>query len=110
MLCVDDFGIKYHNKEDLDHLINDFRTKYEASTDITGSNYIGLAIDWNYKEEYVDILMPDYVVKALKKFQHISPNRQQHTPHKWTEPVYDQKVQYSFPDSSLLLLDKKVTT
>ena len=57
------FGIQYHNKEDLDLLMNALQTKYEISTDVTGSNYIGLVTEQNYKEKQVDISMPDYILK-----------------------------------------------
>ena len=28
-LCVDDFGVKYYNKEDADHLLNSLRKNYK---------------------------------------------------------------------------------
>ena len=66
-LCFDDFGIKYYKQEDLDQPLNTLQKNYDILYDITGSNYIGLEIDWNYKEKYVDISMPDCVLNALKK-------------------------------------------
>ena len=95
ILCVDDFGIKTYNKADLTHLLSALKTKYEITTDPTGSNYIGLFIEWNYTKGYVDISMPKYIEKLLQKFLHTPPSRQQHAPHKWTEPTYGQKVQYA---------------
>ena len=110
ILCVDDFGIKHHSEDDLDHLLNALRTKYEISTDPSGTNYIGLTIAWQYDKEYVDISMPDYIRKALQKFLHTPPSRRQHAPHKWTEPAYGQKIQYALPPCSLPILDKKGIT
>ena len=57
-LYVDDFGIKYHNKEDAEHFLNILSTNYEISTDWTGQDYIELTIDWNYPNKYMDISMP----------------------------------------------------
>ena len=65
-LCVDDFGIKYERKEDLDHLLNALRQKYEVSVDMTGSNFCGLTFEWDYKQSFVDVSMPKYIPKTLK--------------------------------------------
>ena len=107
ILCVDDFGIKHHSKDNLNHLLNSFRATYEILTDPSGTNYIGITISWQYKQGHVYILMYTYVLKALQKFQHTTPSRQQHAPHKWTEPACGQKVQYVLPPCSLPILDKK---
>ena len=72
-LCVDDFGIKYYNKEDADHLINTLKEYYDISIDWNCTNYCGLKLEWNYKDGYVDVSMPGYVKNALKKFQHEKP-------------------------------------
>ena len=37
--------------------------------------------------------MPNYVTKALQKFQHIAPKRAQYAPHQWTRPNYGSKKQ-----------------
>ena len=49
-LYVGDFGINSYSKEDKEHLISALKTKYEISIDFKGANYIGLNINWNYKE------------------------------------------------------------
>jgi len=69
-LAVDDFGIKYYDQTDLDHLFNALETKYVLTKDLTGSSYLGLTLNWNYADGYVDISMPQYVTKALAKFRH----------------------------------------
>ena len=99
-LCVDDFGIKYHSKEDAQHLIDALSTHYDITIDWTGRTYCGLTLDWNYKEGYVDVSMPGYVVDALQQFQHTKPTRMQHTPHKWNQPAYGQRIQYADADKS----------
>ena len=58
-LVVDDFGVKYVGRRHLDHLINALRDQYKITVELTGNSYLGLTIDWNYAEGYVDISMPD---------------------------------------------------
>ena len=99
-LCVDDFGVKYFNKDNAEHLIKALDVHYDISVDWTGHNYCRLTLDWNYDQGYVDISMPGYVDQALSKFQHTKPTRMQHTPHRWNKPVYGQRVQYTKPDKS----------
>ena len=40
-VCVDDFGIKYYNNDDLDHLLNSLKQHYQLTIDHTGSDYCG---------------------------------------------------------------------
>ena len=62
-LCVDDFGVKYFNKEDLAHLIATLQKHYIITIDKTGKKYCGLTFDWHYEDGYVDVSMPEYVNK-----------------------------------------------
>jgi hypothetical protein len=79
-LCVDDFGVKYVGKEHAQHLESVLRQKNRITTDWTGSLYVGLTLNWNYKSRTVDLSMPGYVAKALERFQHPLPTRPQHSP------------------------------
>ena len=81
-LCVDDFGVKTYNKDDTEHLLNSLKANYKISTDMTGSNYCGLTIDWDYKNKHVDIPMPNYIDKLLHKLQHLPKKSPQYAPHK----------------------------
>ena len=48
VLCVDDFGIKYINKEDAHHLIKTLKKHYEAlSIDWEGTKFCGINFDWD---------------------------------------------------------------
>ena len=38
-LCVDDFGIKYFDKKDVEHLLSKIGTIYDYTTDWTGQHY-----------------------------------------------------------------------
>ena len=90
-LCVDDFGVKCFTKDDADHLLNALRQSYKISVDWTCRNYRGLAMDWNYEKGFVDISMPNYVPKALHRFQHPPPSKLQYSPHKWLAPIFGAK-------------------
>jgi hypothetical protein len=48
-LCVDDFGIKYIGKENLQHLYNALRKETcKIVEDLEGNLYCGIALKWNY--------------------------------------------------------------
>jgi hypothetical protein len=110
-LAVDDFGIKYFQKADAEHLISALQDKYQLTQDWSGNNYLGMTLDWHYTavRPYVDVSMPKFVDKGRTKYQHPSPKFAQHAPHLWAKPIYGQKVQYATADTSELL-DKKGTT
>ena len=80
-LCDDDFGIKCFNDEDKRHLIETLEKYYTISIDEEGNNYCGLTMNWNYKEGWVDVSVPDYITKTLSKFQHKQPSHPQYSPH-----------------------------
>ena len=80
-LIVDDFGVKYVGKKNAEHLRDSLRTLYRVSEDWTGSKFLGLQLDWDYKNRPVDILMLKYVGDALHKFQHAKPKHPQDSPH-----------------------------
>ena len=103
-LCVDDFGVKYFNQEDKDHLLNALRQHYKITVDDEGRHYCGLTIEWNYIKGYVDISMPGYSEKVRERLKHPKPNKPQYAPHKWYKPTYGQKTQLvRDPDTSPLL-------
>ena len=110
VLCVDDFGVKYFSKADAQHLIDALQTNYSLTIDWSGSLYCGLTLDWHYDDGYVDVSMPGYVARALKKFDHPPPLQAQHAPHKWSAPVYGSRApQTATPDSVATPLDKAGT-
>ena len=101
-LVVDDFGIKYIHKEDVQHLYNTLHTYYpKLSIDWSGTLYCGITLEWDYKKRTVDLSMPHYIEKVLHKFQHNPPPTPQHAPYKARPIKYGAKVQYApAPDNS----------
>ena len=77
-LCVDDFGVKYYTKNDLDHFLDTLRKKYTVTTDM---NFCGLTFDWHYNDGYVDMSMPEYVTKALQRLNYQPSKQPQYSPH-----------------------------
>ena len=103
-LCVDDFGVKSFSEDDKAHFLSTLRKYYNISVDENGSNYLGLTIDWNYRQGFVDISMPGYIPKLRSRLNHPQPSRPQHAPHRWTQPAYGKVTQFApQPDSSPFL-------
>jgi hypothetical protein len=103
-LVVDDFGIKYTNRDDAIHLLSALEELYTVTTDWTGSLYLVMTLTWDYICATVDISMPGYVTKALERFQHTLPHRHEHSPHAWTKPVYGTHPQLTSPVDDTALL------
>jgi hypothetical protein len=88
-LCVDDFGVKYTNDEDVEHLkaaltaVNPESGKpmFDISVDMDGSRCCGLFMDWDYENHEVHVSIPGYVDNALKRFKHATPDKPQHQPY-----------------------------
>jgi hypothetical protein len=78
---------------------------YTVSLDWTGSKYCGLQLDWDYDKRTCDLSMPGYIERALKRFQHPTPSRPQHSPHEWQKPKYGAKTQYAPMEDTTDLLD-----
>ena len=66
-LCVNDFGVKYYSQDNLNHLKQSIEQEYIYKLDITGKNFLGFTLNWNYKKGYIDLSIPNYVKKVLKK-------------------------------------------
>ena len=99
-LVVDDFGVKYLRQEDIDHLINCIRKKYELTEDWDGDLYCGIRRKWDYIARTLDISMPGYIVKQLEKYAHASPPKQQHCPYAPQPKKYGSEAQRPLPPDS----------
>ena len=91
-VCVDDFGIKYWSTEDANHLLNALSQNFIYTTDMEGKHYCGLSLDWHYNLGYVDISMPQYVTKTLKKLNHVPVTYPQHSTHNYVPIQYGKKA------------------
>jgi hypothetical protein len=101
---VDDFGIKYTNRDDAIHLLAVLEEMYTVTTDWTGSLYLAMTLNWDYIHSTVDISMPGYIAKALEPFQH-TPTRRA-----WYKPVYGTHPQLTSPVDDTALLPQYALT
>jgi hypothetical protein len=108
-LVVNFFGVKYVGREHAEHLMTCIKKKNSISSDLNGTAYCGLTLDWNYKDRTVDLSMHGYIKVALHMYQHPAPARPEHSPHTWNPPTYGAKTQFvSDTKTSPTLLDKDV--
>ena len=99
-LVVDDFGTKILNDEDEAHIIETLQKYYKITVNKKGVFYLGMHLDWDYKNGTVDISMPGRVQAGLKRFNHTKPKQPIHAPSKYTPPQYGVKKQTNTVDLS----------
>jgi hypothetical protein len=109
-LVIDDFGIKYTNRDDAIHLLTALEELYTITTDWTGSLYLAITLSWDYIRSTVDISMPGHVTKALERFQHTPTHREEHSPHAWTKPIYGTHPQLISPVDDTALFTPSALT
>ncbi len=109
-LVVDDFGIKYTSKADVDHLIAALQAKYKITQDWDGVLYCGLRLKWDYLACTVQLSMPGYIASTLTKFNQTNVSAPQHAPHEWHQPTYGAKIQAPIPKDTATPLDSKAIT
>ena len=97
-LVVDDFGVKYINKDNVEHLMSVLQQDYEIDTDWDGTRYLGLTLDWDYIKHKVHCSMPGYIKNVLVRFGHEPPDKPQMQPYPHTTPTYGTTVQYAKSD------------
>jgi hypothetical protein len=102
-LVLDDFGIKYTNKDNVDHLLAAIRNKYPLKVDWEAKQYVGIHLQWDYTQREVICSMDGYVKQALKKLQHTVPKQHYKGPSKIERPDYGVKVQYVKHDTTAIL-------
>ena len=108
-LVVDDFGIKYHRQEDVEHLIKAMREKYTFKVDYQAKQYIGIHLDWDYNRREVKCSMKGYVKQALTELEHeLTSNRHQGAPSAIVTIQYGAKIQYVHEDNSKTITEKQI--
>eukprot|EP01082_Thalassiosira_pseudonana_P002224 g1758.t1 g1758 contig11:8776-9696(+) len=100
VLVVDDFGIKYLKREDLDHLIKSLEKYYEVTVDLDGKEYVKIELDWDYENREVHLSMIPYLQKALRQFDNVVPTKRVDSPYPHVEPKYGAKQQFAEYDTS----------
>ena len=64
-LVVDDFGIKYTKKDNVDHLIAVIQEKYPIKLDMEPKQYIGIHLQFDYNQQMLVCVMGDYAKNTL---------------------------------------------
>ena len=96
-LVVDDFGLKYFNRNNADHPVAALKGKYKISEDWTGSLYCGIDLIWDYKNRTLDLGMSGYIKTQLQQYKHKKPSRPQHYPHPVVPRQYGKSTQHPIP-------------
>ncbi len=104
---VDDFGVKYESKDDVDHLIARIKSTYKLTKDWTGHLYCGISPDWNYINQTVDVSMPGYIKKKLQEYNHMLPGRMQVCPYSPEPKKFGADAQTPLAVDSSPLFDEK---
>ena len=65
LLVVDDFGVRYTNREDVEHLLKTIQDRYPIKEDQDPTFYLGLTLEFYYDERTCNMLMPGYVKQAI---------------------------------------------
>ena len=96
-LIVDDFGIKYTDTNQAQHLLNSLKDKH-------------VALEWCCINRKVTLSTPGHVKKLLIKYSHSIPSRWKHTPRE-TEPIKNgDKQQTNVLDKSESLTSDEMQT
>jgi hypothetical protein len=109
-LVVDDFGVKYVGRQHAQHLIDTLKKNYKLSEDWAGTLYCGITLEWDYENRILDISMPGYIGKLRARFDHDTPRKPQHSPHKAPPKIYGAAAQDPIPDDTTPRLDAKRIT
>jgi hypothetical protein len=74
-----------------------------------GNLHCGIKLLWDYKARTLDISMPGYIKKLLKKYKHKMPKKPQHCPYTPAPKQYGAETQAPLPeDISPKLSDKEI--
>jgi hypothetical protein len=106
-LIVNNFGVKFVDKADVDHLISSIKKTYTLTEDWTGNLYCGITLNWDYVGRTVDILIPGYIKMKLQKYEHIVPKTLQTCPYSPEPKKFGMEAQTPLPPDSSPKLDVK---
>ncbi len=105
-LIVDNFGVKFVNKANVDHLISSIK-KYTLTEDWMGKLYCGITLDWDCVGRTVDISIPGYIKIKLQEYKHIVPKKLQTCLYLPEPKIFGTEAQTPLPPDSTPKLDAK---
>jgi hypothetical protein len=74
-IVIDNFGVKYVNKANVDHLLSSITQMYKLTKDWTGNLYHGITLNWDYVNRTVDISMPGYIKQKFQEYEHVTAKK-----------------------------------
>ncbi len=80
-LVVNNYGVKFVNKADVDHLISSIKQTHKLTKDWTGNLYCGITLEWDYMNRTVDTSMLGYIKKKMQEYKHVLAKRLQTCPY-----------------------------
>jgi hypothetical protein len=105
-LAVDDFRIKYVGEGHLQHLYSTLQKEtYDIVEDRTGNLHCGINLKLNHDKGYINLAMPQYVMKQLTCYAHPVPNKPHHCPFSPNPITYGKDNQAPTPADKSPLLD-----
>ena len=107
-LAVDDFGVKFTGDCHANHLISTLKKDYDVTIDWKGELFVGIKLEWDYKNRTLDTHIPGFTKRALHQYQHPAPKRPQHAPAKAAPIQYGAKVQTTTHDTSPRVSAEKI--
>eukprot|EP00957_Ditylum_brightwellii_P211267 15365967-Ditylum_brightwellii.AAC.2 len=94
-LFVDNFGIKYTDKNNVEHLLNALQQLYTISANWSGTLFCDIHLAWDYVGRHIYLSMPGYIKATLHKYQHPPPRQPEHLPHQFEVPKFSKQPQYA---------------
>jgi hypothetical protein len=104
-LIVDNFGVKYVSKNNVNHLIASIEMTYTLTEDWTGNLYCGITLEWDYVNQHLNISMPNYIKKKLQEYGHIIPTRLHSCPYHPEPRKFGTGAQAPLPPNATHPLD-----
>ena len=89
-LIVDDLGIKIFSENDLQHLIDTIKVKWDVKVDRTGAKYNGVRLTWDYKNNTLITDIPNYVAESLARLN-LPDIKLRSTPAPYVPPPYGRE-------------------
>ena len=97
-LVLDNFGINYTNKDDVNHLTSIMRSKSKFKVDFHAKQNIGINLEWDYIKRQVICSMHGYVRNAEEELKNILIAKRHYAPSYIEQSNYKAKVQYAKED------------
>ncbi len=104
---VCDVGVKFANKDGVNHLISSIKKTYTLTKDWAANLYCGIKLEWDYVGQMVDISMPGYIKKKLQEYEHIMPKKLQMCPYSPEPKKFGTEAQAPLPPNLMPKLDAK---